>query len=74
MQSLAVLENDYASVASITGFPWIISIMLNAKQHYLPRLHNILFVPATRNFSSRFHKFLLHTSCPGLRATLRPIG
>jgi len=31
MQSLQTLENDPASVASMTGFPWIISINLNAK-------------------------------------------
>ncbi len=33
MQSLAVLGNDPTSVASITGFPWIVSINLNAKQY-----------------------------------------
>ncbi len=31
MQSLATLEKDPASVASMTGFPWIVSINLNAK-------------------------------------------
>ena len=30
MQCLAALERDPASVASMTGFPWIISINLNA--------------------------------------------
>jgi len=31
MQSLQALENDTASVASMTGFPWIVSINLIAK-------------------------------------------
>jgi transposase len=31
MESLAALEKDPASVASMTGFPWIVSINLNAK-------------------------------------------
>jgi transposase len=30
MRSLAALETDPASVASMTGFPWIVSIKLNA--------------------------------------------
>jgi hypothetical protein len=30
MRSLAALEKDPASVASMTGFPWIVSITLNA--------------------------------------------
>jgi transposase len=31
MQSLAALENDPASVASMTEFPWIVGINFNAK-------------------------------------------
>jgi transposase len=31
MQSLQALENSPASVASMTGFPWIISMNVNAK-------------------------------------------
>jgi len=31
MQSLGALEKDHASVAKLTGFPWIISMNLNAK-------------------------------------------
>lgn len=31
MESLQALESDPASVASMTGFPWIISMNLNAK-------------------------------------------
>ena len=31
MQSLEVLEKDPASVARMTGFPWIVSITLHAK-------------------------------------------
>jgi len=31
MESLAALEKDPASAASMTGFPWLVSINLNAK-------------------------------------------
>lgn len=31
MESLVALEKDSASVASMTGFPWIVSMNLNAK-------------------------------------------
>ena len=31
MESLRALENDPASVASMTGFPWIVSMNLNAR-------------------------------------------
>jgi hypothetical protein len=31
MESLSALENDPASVASMTGFPWIVSMNLNTK-------------------------------------------
>jgi hypothetical protein len=31
MESLAALEKDPASVAGMTGFPWMVGINLNAK-------------------------------------------
>ncbi len=42
MQSSAALENDRASVAGMTGFPWIVGIIFNAKYYQMAATVSIL--------------------------------